>query len=52
MLYIYNNTLDEKIDILHRIIKQYKFKERVSIVAKDKGELENGNIRVYVGHFK
>lgn len=42
---------DSQIDILHRMIKEYELKERISLVAEDKGELGNRNVRVYVEHF-
>lgn len=51
-VYTYETQFSEKqIDILHKIIKEYELKERVSIVAEDKGELGNRNVRVYVEHF-
>lgn len=41
----------EQIQLLHRMMKEYELKERVSVVAEDKGELGNRNVRVYVEHF-
>lgn len=45
------NFTGEQVEILHRMIKEYELKERISIVAEDKGELGNRNVRVYVEHF-
>lgn len=42
---------DKQIEILHRIIKEYELKEKISLVVEDKGELGNRNVRVYVEHF-
>lgn len=45
------NFTQEQIQLLHRMMKEYELKERVSISADDKGELGNRNVRVYVEHF-
>lgn len=42
---------DKQLDILHKIIKEYELKEKISIVAEDKRELGNRNVRVYIDHF-